>query len=113
MSGAFGATLSVRQRSRFVMPRDSEGRMDPMVATDVLVKVQSEDPLVSTPDVCFVAKDDYCTARMAREVVSSRFFQRFILPRDFDGMVPSEILEPILAEVKVEEVQVTESSLEE
>ena len=40
------------------MPRDSNGRIDPQVATDVLVKVELEDPLVSALDVYFVARDD-------------------------------------------------------
>ena len=92
------------------MPRDSEGRIDPQVAADVLVKVKLENPLVSTPDVYFIAGDDWCAARIAREVAGSRFLQCFDLPRGFDGRVPLEILEPILDEVKVEEVHVVEAS---
>ena len=61
------------------MPRDSEGREDLKVAVDVLVKVKPEDPFVSTLDVYFVAKDDWCAARIAREVASSCFFQCFVL----------------------------------
>ena len=37
------------------------------------------------------------------------FLQCFVLPRDSDGRVSSEILEPILTGVKVEEVQAEES----
>ena len=84
------------------MPRDSEGCIDLQVAADVLVKVEPEDPLVSAPDVYFVARDDWYAARTAREVAGSRFLQRFVLPRGSDGRVPSEILESILGEVKVE-----------
>ena len=87
--------------------------MDPKVAADVLVKVELEDSLVSTPDVCFVAKDEWCATRTTQEVAGSCFFQRFVLPRDSDGRVPLEILETILAEVKVEEVEAAESLLEE
>ena len=61
-------------------------------------------------DVYFVARDDWCAARTAREVAGSCFLQRFVLPRGSDEKVHSEILESILDEVKVEEVQAPSSS---
>ena len=94
------------------MPRDFEGRIDPQVATDLLVKVEPEDPLMSALDVYIIVRDDWCAAQKARDVAGSCFLQRFVLPRGPDRRVPSEILEPILDVVKVEEVQATEASPE-
>ena len=92
------------------VPRGSDGRVDPQVAADVLVMVEPKDPPVSAPDVCFTARDDWCAARTAREVAGSRFLWRFVLTRGSDERVPSEILESILGEVKVEEAHAAEAS---
>ena len=94
------------------MPRDSDGRVDLQVAANVLVKVELEDPPVSAPDVCFIARDDWSAARTAREVASSRFLRRFVFPQGSDGRVPSEILESILGEVKLEEEELVFSAFD-
>lgn len=63
------------------------------MAADVLVKEELEDPSGSTSEVCFAQKDQWWSVF---EATGPRNSWRFILPRDPDGMVPSNILEDVM-----------------